>query len=132
MDLKLLSGPELADQWGELRPQIEDSLAYGAGTVTSYGLFIQCLGAQAQCWVRDEGGVCITRFEENEGKRQLAIVVCTSPGWFAHGPEILEELEDFARHNGCKRTIVYGRKGWKRALDRYGYYEPYTTLIKEL
>tara|TARA_R110000823_G_scaffold173060_1_gene305470 strand:- start:116 stop:508 length:393 start_codon:yes stop_codon:yes gene_type:complete len=130
--MRLLSGPELADQWHIIKPQIEEAMIHGSGLITSHGLFLQCLGAVGQCWVRDKGGVCITRFEEIEGKRQLAVVACTSPGWFTHGPELLKMLEDFSRLNDCKRTVVYGRKGWARALKKYGYYEPFVTLIKEV
>ena len=129
--MKLLSGPELAEQWGKLLPLIEKSLAHGSGGVTSYGLFLQCLGAQAQCWIADEG-VMITRFEEVEGRRQLAIVVCTYPGWFNNNTTMVETLEAFARSQDCVRTIVYGRKGWKRALAKFGYEEQYITLIKNL
>lgn len=129
--MKLLSGPELAEQWGDIKPQVELALKHGAGTVTSYGLFIQCLGAVAQCWVRD-GGVCITRFEDIEGKKQLAIVCCTDHDWFSGGPEILEYYEQFAKEQGCRRVVVYGRKGWTRVLKQYGYYEPFVTLIKEV
>ena len=130
--IKILSGPELADQWHIIKPQIEEAIGHGSGAVTSYGLFLQCLGAVGQCWVRDEGGVCITRFEEIEGRRQLAVVACTSPGWFTHGPELLKILEEFAQSTNCKRTVVYGRKGWAKALKKYGYYEPFITLIKEV
>lgn len=130
--MRLLSGPELADQWHIIKPQIEEAMVHGSGIVTSHGLLLQCLGAVGQCWVREEGGVCITRFEEIEGKRQLAVVACTSFGWFSHGPEILKVLEDFARFNDCKRTVVYGRKGWVRALKQYGYREPFITLTKEV
>ena len=130
--MRLLSGPELADQWHIIKPQIEEAIGHGSGAVTSYGLFLQCLGAVGQCWVRDEGGVCITRFEEIEGRRQLAVVACTSPGWFTHGPELLKILEEFAQSTNCKRTVVYGRKGWAKALKKYGYYEPFITLIKEV
>ena len=70
--MKLLSGPELADQWHIIKPQIEEAIVHGSGVVTSHGLFLQCLGAVGQCWVRDEGGVCITRFEEIEGKKAVS------------------------------------------------------------
>ena len=91
--IRLLSGPELADQWHKLKPLVEKALVHGGGVVTSHGLFLQCLGAVGQCWIREE---------------------------------------DFARFNDCKRTVVYGRKGWARALKQYGYNEPFITLTKEV
>ncbi len=129
--MKLLSGPELAEQWGDIKPLVDEALKHGSGTVTSYGLFIQCLGATAQCWIRD-GGICITRYENFENTKMLAIVACTYPGWFTDGPDLLGTLEDFARASDCKKTVVYGRKGWARALKQFGYKEPYTVLMKEI
>jgi hypothetical protein len=130
--MKILSGPELAEQWFEIKPLVEQALKHGSNVVTSHGLLLQCLGSVAQCWVRDKGEVCITRYEEIEGNKQLAIVACTSPDWFSHGPELLKTLEEFARATNCKRTVVYGRKGWVKTLKKYGYCEPFVTLIKEV
>tara|TARA_R110000782_G_scaffold116719_2_gene206787 strand:- start:2486 stop:2881 length:396 start_codon:yes stop_codon:yes gene_type:complete len=130
--IRILSGPELADQWHIIKPQIEEAIVHGSGVVTSHGLFLQCLGAVGQCWVRDEGGVCITRFEEIEGRRQLAVVACTSYGLLEFLTECMELFEEFAKLNNCKRTVVYGRKGWSKVLNKYGYHEPFITLIKEV
>ena len=130
--IRLLSGPELADKWHKLRPLIDQALEHGGGAVTSHGLFLQCLGAVGQCWIRHEGEVCITRFEEIEGKRQLSVIACTSPGLLEFLPECMKIFEDFARFNDCRRTVVYGRKGWARALKEYGYCETFITLIKEV
>ena len=62
----------------------------------------------------------------------MVIVCTTSEGWFEHGAENLELLEQFGRDQGCKYASVYGRKGWARALKPYGYEEPYTVLMKEI
>ena len=129
--MKLLSGPELAERWGEIKPYVEAALAHGTGDVTSYGMFLKCLGAVAQCW-ETEHGFAITSFEELEGNKRLAIVTGTSSDWFKEGPDALARIEEFAKDHGCKSTIIYGRKGWKRTLKQYGYHEPYITLIKEL
>jgi len=137
MNLKRISGDTLARRWSEIVPQVEEALLHGSGTVTSYGLFIQCLGAVAQCWVDEDEhgdilGVAITRFEETEGTKIFAIVTTTHPDWFSEGPEVLKLFEEFAEAEGCEKVNVYGRRGWQRVLSKYGYYEPYTILTKDL
>ena len=129
--LRLLSSPELAERWGHIKPEIDKALIHGCGDLTSYGLFLQCLGGVAQCWEADTGFV-MTRFEHMEDKKRLAITTATSSDWFAEGPQALEFLEHFARSSGCTRVICYGRRGWIRLLKKYGYEEPYVTVMKEI
>jgi|TARA_B110000908_G_scaffold73815_1_gene88935 hypothetical protein len=137
MNLKRMSGDTLARRWSEIAPLVEEALIHGSGTVTSYGLFIQCLGAVAQCWVDEDAygdiqGAAITRFEETEGTRIFAIVTTTHPDWFSKGPEVLEFFEEFAEAEGCAKVNIYGRRGWQRVLSKHGYYEPYTIITKDL
>ena len=137
MKVRLLGGDELSRKWYLVVEKVERALAYGSGDVTAYDLFIECLAATSQCWIREDEwgcihGVAVTRIKECKQYKELVIVTTTSDGWFDHGPEILEMLEEFARGIGCKYTSVYGRRGWKRALEKYGYEEPYITLMKEL
>jgi hypothetical protein len=137
MNLKRMSGDTLARRWSEIVPQVEEALMHGSGTVTSYGLFIQCLGAAAQCWVdeNDDGdilGVAITRFEQSEATKIFAIVTTTHPDWFSEGPDVLGFFERFAEAEGCEKVNIYGRRGWQRVLSKHGYHEPYTILTKDL
>ena len=137
MNLKRMSGETLARRWSEIVPHVEEALIHGSGTVTSYGLFVQCLGASAQCWVdeNDEGdilGVAITRFEHSEATKIFAIVTTTHPDWFSEGPDVLGFFEGFAEAEGCEKVNIYGRRGWQRVLSKHGYYEPYTILTKDL
>lgn len=137
MNLKRIMGDNLSRRWSEIAPFVDQALLHGSGTVTSYGLFIQCLGAVAQCWVdeSDDGdikGVAITRFEEFEHDKIFAIVTTTHPDWFSEGPEVLQFFEEFAAAESCDRINIYGRRGWKRTLLKYGYFEPYITLTKHI
>ena len=137
MKVRLLTGDELSRKWYLVVEGVERSLTHGTGDVTAYDLFIECLAATSQCWVREDEwgcfhGVAVTRIKECKQYKELVIVCTTSDGWFDHGPEILELFEEFGRGVGCKYTSVYGRSGWKRVLEKYGYSEPYVTLMKEL
>ena len=137
MKVRMLGGEELALRWNLIEPYVGRSLVHGSGDISTYDLFIECLGAISQCWIREDEfgtihGVAVTRILTHKQYKECVIVCTTSEGWFDHGPEILELLEDFARGVGCKYTSVYGRRGWARALKDYGYKEPFVTLMKEL
>ena len=135
--MRLLGNEELARMWGQLVDNVDRSLHHGAGTLTSHSLFLECMSGNAQCWVREDEygivkGVAITRFEMSATKKYLAIVVTTDGDWFDHGSDSHKILEQFAKACHCQRMAVYGRKGWTKVLKQFGYYEPYSTMIKDL
>lgn len=135
--MRLLGNEELARSWGNLVDHVERSLVHGAGTLTAHSLFLECMQGNAQCWLREDEygivkGVAITRFEMSAQHKYLAICVTTDDDWFSHGSTSHEMLEEFAKACHCNRMVVYGRKGWTRVLKQLGYYEPYSTMIKDL
>ena len=137
MKHRVLSHEELTDRWHEIKPFVDKSLVHGTGDMVAHDLLIECLKNVSQCWVMDdeEGnllGVAITRIITHSRYNELVIVTTTISGWFDEGPEVLEDIEQFARDIGCKYTSVYGRKGWARALEKHGYKSPYTILMKEV
>lgn len=43
-----------------------------------------------------------------------------------------KELVQFAKSQNAKRLDLVGRKGWVKVLDRFGFKEAYTVVVKEL
>jgi hypothetical protein len=43
---------------------------------------------------------------------------------------LIEQIESYARDEGCKRVRIYGRKGWLHVLD--GYQEKHVIMDKEV
>ena len=43
---------------------------------------------------------------------------------------LIEQIESYARREGCARVRIYGRKGWLRVLD--GYEQEHIIMDKEL
>ena len=137
MRTRMLTGEELARRWYLIVEHVERSLVHGNGDMTSYDIFIECQQFVCQCWIREDiygtiHGVAITRVLTHKQYKECVIVCCTSVGWFEHGAGVLTTLEGFGKEMGCKYMSVYGRRGWKRALQSYGYKEPFITLMKEL
>ena len=136
MEHRVISNGELADRWHEIKDYINEALVHGLGDVDALDLFTECFQNICQCWLVEEEdeliGVAITRVLRYKKYSELVIVTATTDRWFEVGPRVLEDIEQFARDMGCKYTSLYGRKGWMRALKKYGYEQPYTILMKEV
>ena len=134
--IRILSGEELSLVWNQCVPFIEKSLAHGHGDLKPYDIFIECLAASSQCWVQEDDGkiigVAITRLLHHKQYTELVIVCTTCKDWKVVGPGVLQQIEEFAKGYGCKYTSVYGRRGWLRRLEKFGYKQPYTLLMKEI
>jgi hypothetical protein len=135
--MRLLGNKELARKWYLIVDHVDRSLVHGAGSLTSHSLFLECMQGNGQCWLREDEfgmilGVAITRFEMSVNHKVLAICATTDNDWFSHGNDSHNLLEQFAKRCNCQRMAVYGRKGWTKVLKRFGYYEPYSVMIKDL
>lgn len=133
--IKPLEPKELARRWGEIADKIDLALHHGAGSTDSHMLLIYCLSGQAVCWVdENEYGlfqaIAITRIEQYDNYKAMCIVACYATKEYYE--EFLGIVEDCARRAGCKRVTIHGRKGWVKQLKQFGYYEPYTTVTKEV
>ena len=57
------------------------------------------------------------------------ITVCGGSGMRRWLP-LLEQIEAYAKREGCARVRIYGRRGWLRVLD--GYTQKYVIMDKKL
>lgn len=53
------------------------------------------------------------------GERKICILVACSGHHRERWMELLGQLENYARAEGCKAMRLYGRKGWERVLSEY-------------
>ena len=63
------------------------------------------------------------------GRRVCVILACAGHHW-SHWSNTIENIEMYARLEGCAAVRLSGRKGWKRVLR--GYREPWVMLEKDL
>jgi len=61
--------------------------------------------------------------------RVLTIVACSGHQRERWLP-LFNQIEDYARKEGCRAVRIFGRKGWERVLD--GYRAEYVVLEKAL
>lgn len=69
-------------------------------------------------WGGDLEAAAVTEIAETTSGRVCVIVACGGAGrdrWLS----LRHRLEDYARHEGCARMRIYGRKGWTRVLPDY-------------
>jgi hypothetical protein len=59
-----------------------------------------------------------THLVKTAGKPVLIVTACSGARRERWLP-LLEQIEDYARAEGCSRTRIYGRKGWERVLRDY-------------
>lgn len=72
-------------------------------------------------WVVHNGVInaaVVTQVSVSEGGKVCTIIACGGSGVLKVLP-LLERIEQYAKQEGCRSVIVYGRKGWARALRDY-------------
>lgn len=97
--------------WPHIRPYIQKALDCGSNW--SIGRAYEALtSAKAQCWTWQDPDLRAVLVTSLEGSHCF-LVALGGEGmavWFG----ALEEVEKFARDNGCKSLKVIGRRGWSR------------------
>jgi len=81
------------------------------------------LSGRALLWIVHSDGhgieaATVTRLDLTEHSKVCTILACGGvkrSRWL----HLLEEIEAYAKAEGCGSTRLYGRKGWKRALPDY-------------
>jgi hypothetical protein len=97
----------------------------------------EILCGNALLWLAVEGegskiailAAASTRLQQTDAEKVCVITACAGkdmPRWLG----LIAHIEEFARNEGCNCVRIYGRKGWRRALD--GYEQRHVILDKEL
>lgn len=72
---------------------------------------------------------CSTSLQLTDGGKVCVITACGGRDIEQCGP-ILDQIETYAKNEGCARVRIYGRKGWQRMFA--GYRAKYEILDKEM
>jgi hypothetical protein len=81
----------------------------------------QVFSGDALLWVVHNGVIkaaVITQLSIVEGGKVCTILSCGGGG-VIKALGLLERIEEYAKQEGCRSVLVYGRKGWARALRDY-------------
>ena len=118
----VLTAQNVIRHWTLLEPHIDRALEHGVGELTSFDICKLALNDQAQIWATVDHNeklscVTVTKIIVTQNTKHLHIVCLTSvDNTVRNMKDQFHNLEDFAKHNGCKSLQVWGRKGWERKL----------------
>jgi hypothetical protein len=107
--------------WPQVSPWIEAAMKRGdlgkfsevEKEVTNGGalLWLVCDGPMIDAAI-------VTQIAIVESGKVCTIIACGGTGVMRALP-LLNQIEDYARREGCRKMRVMGRKGWARALKQY-------------
>lgn len=117
-----------------LRPSLENAADEDVRAVIA-----GCLEGRMQLWAascleRGLLGAAVTAINLTSSGRKYCVILYLAGrrAWPAMRG-LLGELEDWARAEGCQRLELFGRPGWRRALEPFGYAQvPAIVMRKDL
>ena len=115
--------------WAKAAPLIERALKY-QDTHDLEDVQRELWRQKAQLWCGEKSAIVteLHQFPQNRKKARI---------WLAAGDmdelvnEMLPDVEEWARKEGCMAVTIVGRKGWLRKLQKH-YTQDYVTLERKL
>ena len=111
---------EIEENWHEIEPFVKRVLNKIDLYYTVENIKESLCNAEMQLWTSyyetQLKSVCVTQIRIYPKYKFLEIVLMA--GAMISVPE-LQEIEDWARDDGCIKSRLTGRRGWKRALPDY-------------
>lgn len=97
----------------------------------------EIISGKRQLWLILDGdefvSMVLTTIQTNDATGLKTLLIPSFAG--EEGQEtvpLISKLEEWGRENGCDECLIYGRRGWKRAVEREGYAEAMTIFRKPL
>ena len=95
-------------------------------------IFLKVSEGEWQLWLRTDevnlDAVMFTRLSNSE----LHILFLGGSGLEKYLLKGLEMLERFALHHNAREVVLWGRHGWDRLLDKFGYSQQGARIVKDL
>lgn len=134
IDITLVPPAYILDVWPRVSGMIQRALDRSTSERDALPVVLdRLMGGQLQLWVVFDGDDILSAATTYVSQRlTYSVFVISSCGgirmgeWLERGIGILERC---ARDLGCKEMVLYGRKGWGRAL---GWMPGRTSFVKEL
>jgi hypothetical protein len=133
-DLTPVPAPEVEDKWHFAEPWVRSAVEEGALVETVESYKARCLDRSAQLWlIRDHdqvSGAAVTEIYPTPKGLTCAVPVVGAVSLNDALVPVFEEIERWARAEGCVRLEGFGRQGWVRALKPYGW-RPLSVVIEK-
>ena len=115
-------------------PLIEEIIAASKGRMTAGDIFRLIAAGKAQLWVAETDrirAVALTEFIRFPRRQICRVWACVGRGMDEWHP-LIDEIEAWAKAEGCDAMRHEARKGWARVLAPKGYEMTHVILEKEL
>ena len=126
--------PEYLEKvWAVVHPWLKNVEEYSGGRLTLETLVDRLADGKMQLWVvKGERPVAavVTEVTEYPNIKYCLIVLASGGNAKSWVRPVIDELERWAKHNGCNATELLGRRAWLKLLPEYKI-ERYL-LVKEL
>lgn len=136
MNLKMILGPELPALWPQISSYME-SIAGRSGRGTVKDLIDSIIAEECRLFGAvnyDNGeikGVMLVRVIQYPLKRILELIACSGED-SALWVNLIDQVEDWGRENGCDAVEPICRPGWEKFLATRGYKKTHVILEKAL
>jgi hypothetical protein len=138
MDKAVLHGiarEHLDKVWDLAAPMVDRALEYADGKYNLEAIYEALAARDMQLWVAtldfDIVAVCVTEIRNYPCKKILTIFA--SAGWQLDSwLDFLTPILEWGKAQGCNASELYGRPGWERVLDRFGFEKIHTVLRLKL
>jgi hypothetical protein len=64
-------------------------------------------------------GACTTQLIKGDGGELICLILGLGGAGMKQWLHLIEDIEQYARDEGCARMRIEGRRGWQRALPEY-------------
>ena len=123
---------KIHDELIKARDWIESALIKGGNTHNFKDIVDGVISGHMQLWM-GANGCAVTEIVVYPNKKVLHVFL--AGGDKGHGIKQITDMHDDAvtwgKAQGCTGMSVAGRKGWKKVLQKKGWSEQFTTLLKE-
>jgi hypothetical protein len=133
MTIHAVSAREALKEWDFYEAMINKVLRRAHAGTSSEDVLTCLQRGNMQLW-RDDArkGVAVTEIQVYPQYKQLLIFMVAGRDvrdWLDEGHQ---QLDSFARQNGCEYMEFMGRPGWERLMEGYGYNEKFVRMRKSL
>ncbi len=123
--------------WLECEPYIEMGNGKSRDEMSVMDIYARLSEARMQLWLvfdddKEIISVLTTEIIEYPRKTTCRIVTLGGQDLDLWVEQLLETLEEWALENGCVAMETICRKGFTKKLEKFGYENAYTVLVKEL
>jgi hypothetical protein len=121
--------------WPVAKEYLKASIEMNRGSLTEEDVYNLIQDKKMQLWGIHDGDLkaVFTTMVVNYFREKRLRLVMIGGHEMDNWLEITaESMDRFARENGCSGIELWGRRGWVKKLERFGYEEYETVVIKHL